>query len=30
MKRIVIGGQIDKDRLAQMVINICGDKLTKC
>ena len=23
---IVIGGQIDKDRLAQMVINICGDK----
>lgn len=26
MKRIVIGGQIDKERLAQTVRNICGEK----
>ncbi|MGL6064535.1 MAG: DUF2620 domain-containing protein [Fusobacteriaceae bacterium] len=27
MKRIVIGGQIDKERLAQTVREICGDKV---
>ncbi|MGL4672973.1 DUF2620 domain-containing protein [Cetobacterium sp.] len=26
MRRIVIGGQIDKERLAATVRNICGDK----
>lgn len=26
MKRIVIGGQIDKERLAQTVRNVCGEK----
>lgn len=26
MKRIVIGGQIDKERLAEVVRNICGER----
>lgn len=28
MIRIVVGGQIDKDRIAQMIKNIGGDKVT--